>query len=212
MVPNNLNNLNASNSRSKQPVSESSTPQWFNTPVLQPQNSPDSKKSLSSLSAAEVESLLNDFYTDPIGFIEMVVDASAEKHLVDLRDEVELRAALNTFWKKHADAKQFEPYVMQALAHVIQTDEDGVLGEWDELMEKALLLFQSQFGELVKNHPELKPLKPNASLAAMEKGQPRNMPTAKPRFTRQQIAKMTPEEFAKNESAIEEAMRMGRIK
>lgn len=178
----------------------------FNTPEIQALN--------VAPSPAEAEALVNEFYADPVGFVQAVVDASAQQHLSTLRDEVELRAAMNAFWKKHADAKQFEPYVMQALGHVIATDEDGRLGPWDELLEKALELFQSQFGDMVKNHPDLQALNkagvsPSASI---ESAQRRAMPKGAPSFTRKQIANMSPDEFAKNESAIEQAMRMGRIK
>lgn len=172
----------------------------------------DSLNSTEGSVEGSAEEMMLEFQADPIGFIESVVDASAEKHLSTLRDETELRAALRAFWKKHETSREFEPYVMQALEHVIKTDDDGILGPWDELLEKALQVFQSQFKSMVKNHPSLKHQQLPQQSAHVETSQRRAMPKGAPSFTRKQIANMSSADFAKHESAIEEAMRLGRIR
>jgi len=172
------------------------------------------------------EEQFSAFVTNPIQFVtaiaQSVVNSNADHFLLDLREEAEFKGALRAFRAAHPDAVPFETLIFDEVAKTIKSDDDGVLAPWSELLEQGLQRFQLVFQETLKNTPEL--LKANnkipselpsteekTAVAVMEGSGARKMPKALPSFTRAQIAKMSPAQFAENEAAIEEAMRLGRI-
>jgi hypothetical protein len=152
-----------------------------------------------------VEALLRD----PAGFIRSIVDEAAQNHLATLKEEAELRGAINAFRKTHPEFERFEPFIMQEVVHLIQNDEDGAIAPWDQLLEKASETFKQKFQETMKGQimPNDNPQPP-----AIEGTAQRMLPEAAPSFTREQIANMSMEEFMKNETAINHALQNQRIR
>jgi hypothetical protein len=135
--------------------------------------------------------------------------------LSTLKDEAELRGALRVFRKEYPDAIAFEPFILKEVANIIENDDDGILAPWDELLAMAYKSFQGKFKDAIKNETIAKPMVPSdkASMPPhIEGSTQRSMPETLPSFTRKQISRMTPAEFAKHEAAIESAMKHGRIK
>lgn len=168
--------------------------------------------SLSTLPAARALDLM---IKDPVGFVQQIVASTTEKHLADLKEQAELRGALNAFRKAHPEAARFEPFILQEVISLIQNDPDGVIDPWDKLLAKGLENFRQKFTATVNEEfakgetagTENMPQAPFVEGAAN-----RIMPEAPPSFTRAQIAAMSRSDFLKNEAAINEALKNNRIK
>ncbi|MDH4379091.1 MAG: hypothetical protein QE263_04205 [Vampirovibrionales bacterium] len=170
---------------------------------------------------------LSAFMGNPAEYVasiaQNVVEQNADHFLVDMREEAEFKGALRAFRVAHPDAVPFETLIFDEVAKIIRNDDDGVLAPWSELLEQGLQRFQIVFKETLKNNAELlqnptnnanasQPPIPQLTSSGIEASGSRKAPKPLPSFTRDQIAKMSPAQFAENESAIEEAMRLGRIK
>lgn len=171
------------------------------------------------------------FQANPIEAIVMIaadvanelIEERLGNQLSTLKDEAELRGALVAFRKMNPDGGEFEPFVLQEVANILQGEQgdDHANDDWQDLLSMGLKAFQSKLRETVsQQHPssdnEEDASKTTEAMLAktpfMEGGKARKMPEAMPHFTRQQIAAMSPDEFLKNESAIELAMKHGRIR
>lgn len=187
-------------------------------PALEPAAVPASMPVASKASPANsgVEALTPEqaveiLVRDPVGFVRRIVDEAAQIHLTDLKEEAELRGALNVFRKAHPDAVRFEPFIMQEVVKMIQDDEDGAIAPWDQLLEQALERFKVKFQDMVKENTmpvEEQKTEPPFVEGAMN----RVLPEAPVSFTREQISKMSLNEFLKNESAINQALQEKRIR
>lgn len=168
---------------------------------------------LGNLSPAEAGQLL---MSDPVTFINALIEHAASRHLSDLKEEAELRGALNVFRRAHPEAAQFEPLIMQEVADIIQNDDDGVIDPWDKLLEKGIKRFEEKFRQRVQADPTLKAAArkmADASQAAhVEGSHTRKAPKTPPSFTRDQIGRMSMDEFIAQEEAINEALRNRRIR
>lgn len=172
------------------------------------------ERTLESLSAEEAMTVLAQ---DPVGFIRHVVGREADMHLANMKDEAELRGALHQARKAHSEFAQFEMFILQEVAELIQTDDDGVIDPWDKLLDKGVERFREKFKDILKTNPAMlaaaaaeqagKPMTPH-----VEGGSSRKMPQLPPAFSRKQIADMSIDDFLKNEAAIEDAMKNGRIR
>lgn len=177
--------------------------------------------SVDELTSEEAQELLMQ---NPVGFVSMIVEERGSKHLGDLKEQAELEGALRQFKRAHPQASQFQNFIMEEVAELIKNDPDGVIDPWGVLLEKALKVFEEKFRDTIKNNPEL--LKGNKNAMANEEQTPatkqstafvegavsRKLPEEPANFTREQIGKMSLKEFLKNEDAINEALRSGRIK
>lgn len=163
------------------------------------------------------------FEQDPVGFVTRIVDQLATLHLQNLKEQVELQAALQALRQSQPEFRQFEPFILQELAHLIQSDEDGILDPWPQLLNRATTRFRERFQQLAKQQPELiKPLlnaaaatqdtPPSAVYPYLEQPGNRQPLPADPSFSRQQIKRMSLDEFLAQEDAINQAMRQNRIK
>jgi hypothetical protein len=166
-----------------------------------------------TLTQLEPEAARDALMADPVGFVRAIVDAAAKVHLTDLKEQAELRGALLAFRRANPEFAKFEAYVLPLVAELIQTDPDGVIDPWQTLLEKAFSQFKARFSETLKNTPELlasqaKSVRPDSLL---EGNANRIQPEAQPNFTREQIARMSLDEFIRNEKAINQALKQGRI-
>ena len=169
----------------------------------------------SDASALSPEDALAALNGNPVGFIRDVVDKAALEHLQRLKEEAELEGALRTFRKAHPDARQFEPFIMQEVADLIQNDDDGVIDPWHKLLEKGLEVFKKKFKATLKNDPGLLEKQADETpetVMQMEGRNNRTLPKATASFTRDQIAKMSLSEFVAQEEAINEALKSKRIR
>jgi hypothetical protein len=162
---------------------------------------------LSALPAAQS---LKALMQNPVGFVQQIVAQTTESALADLKDQAELRGALNMFRKAHPEFSRFESFILQEVVSLIETDPDGVIDPWDKLLEKAMKNFQRKFQETV-NQEAIK----RDSLSEppfMEGSANRVIPEPQPAFSRDQIARMSLDEFLKNEAFINEALKNNRIR
>jgi hypothetical protein len=160
-----------------------------------------------------VDALLND----PVSFVRDIVAQSAQQHLGDIRqslgnmrEETELRAALNAFRKADPGFEQFQPFIMQELMTLIHNDPDGVHAPWDQLLEKAVANFRQKFQGKIED--ELLRQQAGAPPPYIEGSANRTPSPEPPSFSRKQIAKMSMDDFLKNEAAINAAMTSQRIR
>jgi len=167
---------------------------------------------IESLSAPEALEMLGK---NPVGFVQQIVAGMTEKYLADLKEQAELRGALNAFRKAHPEAVRFEPFILQEVVALIQNDPDGVIDPWDKLLEKALKAFSTKFEATVKDElakgDEIR-AEEKVKAPFVEGAANRVMPELPPSFTRAQIAAMSQAEFLKNEAAINEALKNNRIR
>ncbi len=165
----------------------------------------------------KAEAMLEALFTDPVGFVQSIVDSSAQTHLADLKDEAELNGALRAARRAHPEFARFESFILQEVVELLKTDSDGIIDPWQDLLEKGFNKFQEKFKETVKNNPELlenavgsQPI--DSSNAFIEGSSARVGADPLPSFTREQIAKMSSDEFLANEEAIEKALKLKRIR
>jgi len=165
----------------------------------------------------DTEELLNQFYQDPVNFIRRVVNDSAEKYLTDLKEQAELHGALRIARQSNAEFGQFENFILQEVADIIQHDPDGVIAPWPDLLTQGYEQFKTKFQALVKQNPDwLLQHQDQSQLIVPEKTMEntgvRKTPEIPPTFTRQQIASMSPAEFLAQEAAIDRALKLNRIR
>ncbi|WP_303673479.1 hypothetical protein [Vampirovibrio chlorellavorus] len=178
-----------------------------------PQNpanpSPPSIESLPPNQALEL------FVSDPFSFVRQIVDDAAKTHLADLKEEAELKSALNSFRKKSPEFARFEPFILQEVVTLLRDDPDGGTDQWETLLEKGLAIFSQKFQATLKEKMDTVDSEKNSGIPKqnpyMEAATQRQTPSEPPRFSRQQIAQMSLPEFLKNEAAINEALKNNRV-
>jgi hypothetical protein len=148
---------------------------------------------------------------DPIAFIQTLIENAAQSHLANLKEEAELRGALNVFRKTHPEFAQFEPFILQEAVSLIQNDADGAIEPWPQLLEKAMDHFKQKFADTVRASQMHTPSEPEKA-PYMETAANRTVPEMPQSFTREQIAKMSLRDFLKNEAAINSALQQNRIR
>ena len=160
------------------------------------------------------QALREAFDADPVGFIKDIIAQEAEGHLAKLTETLaesaQIQQTVLALRKHNPEFAQFEPYILQEVAHLIQNDPDGILDPWPVLFDKAMAAFKANFQKIMANQvPE--GAKNEPSKAQMEPAGNRDGSNKPQRFTRNQIAQMSLDEYLRNESAIGEALKAGRI-
>lgn len=207
-LPNNPNEIMALITQLEQAKAELST--------LKNQLEPTQEQRLAQL---DPEMARQTLLADPVGFIRSIVDAAASIHLADLKERAELNGALNVYRKANPEFERFESFILPIVAELIQNDPDGVIDPWQTLFEKAYQQFKDRFKDILKNNPDLlqaDDLEKNSTSALrpgklMEGSANRILPKEAPGFTREQIARMSLDDFIRNEQAINLALQQGRI-
>ncbi len=149
---------------------------------------------------------------DPVGFIQHIVNHAAQVHLTDLKEEAELKAAINVFRRTHPEFSQFEPFIMQEVVSLIQNNPESATAPWPTLLENAMNHFKQKFADAIKNTNLQNEATSEAQPPFMEAASNRSMPEIPPSFTREQIAGMSLNDFLKQEGAINAALKEGRIR
>jgi len=164
-----------------------------------------------SLQELPPEKALELLVKNPVDFVQSIVNSAAQVHLADLREEAELRGALNLFRKAHPEFSRFEPFIMQEVVSLLQNDPDGAIDPWDTLLEKGLQKFREKFVQTVQESQATNDGAPEDP-PYMETGANRVKPEMAPNFTREQISQMSMQDFLKNEPAINAALKANRIR
>lgn len=164
-----------------------------------------------SLQELPPEQALELLVKNPVEFVQTLIRNAAQVHLSDLREEAELRGALNLFRKAHPEFTRFEPFIMQEIVYLLQSDPDGGIEPWDVLLEKGLQTFREKFVQTVQES-QAAGKEPSAEPPYMETATNRVAPDMPQNFTREQISKMSMRDFLKNESAINAALKEKRIR
>jgi hypothetical protein len=160
---------------------------------------------------------LKQFQTDPVGFIQAVVEKTGAQHLDLIREQMEMQSAIHFARRYQKDFEKFEPFILQEVAQMIQSDADGILDPWPDLIEQATQRFRTRFVDMLKNNPEeMKQLlklegDPTPTVYKEKAGKQRS-PEVKPSYTRQQIASMSLSDFMSQEASINQALQEKRIK
>lgn len=179
---------------------------------------PQQPQGLQALSPETIQQRLS---ADPISLMREVVAEEAEKHLIEMKEMAELQGALRNARKIHPEFRQFEPFILREVAELIANDPDGVIDPWNELLEKGFYRFQEKFQQAVMDNPELVQSLHSASSALpaagaearqLEPAGSRQATAQPPRFSREEIARMSLQEFEAQEAAINEALRQNRIR
>lgn len=188
-----------------------SQPQNPTNPAIQGAPNQPPPPSLETLPPAQALEL---FITDPFAFVRQIVDDAAKMHLSDLKEEAELKNALNAFRKKSSEFQRFEPFILQEVVTLLKEDPEGSSASWETLLEKATVIFGQKFEATLQaklengNENPGKLVEPPYIESAANRA-----PIAEPAsFTRKQIANMSLPEFLKKEAAINEAIQNNRIR
>ena len=179
-----------------------------------PTPTPSVKPDSETLKQLPPDIALQQLHQDPVKFVQQVVNAAAIDHLQRLKEEAELQGALNAFRRVHPDAQRFEPFILQEVARLLQSDSGYAAMPWDALLEKGLAVFREKFKATLTANPDMKNQANNGNKngAQMEGVGNRKLPSAAPAFTRNQIANMSLPEFIAQEQAINDALKNNRIR
>jgi hypothetical protein len=165
---------------------------------------------LNSMAPEEAFAL---FQENPVGFIETVLGQASRVHLTLMQEQVELQNALYLARRSVPDFAEMEPYILKELEQILQSDEDGVLDPWPDMLERAVKAFQAKLSTVSKQRNlsgSDSNVKSNPFFS--EGGGTRKPAELAPKFTRKQIASMSLSEFIENEEAINKALREKKIK
>lgn len=172
-------------------------------------------QTLDGLSPAQALDLL---VKNPVEFVRNIVNDAARMHLADLKEEAELRGAIHAFRKNYPEFDRFEPFILQEVARLIREDADGVHDPWPALLEKAMQHFRGKLSDTLKSAQKEDGDSDSASGPSpadpprIETAANRTPSQPMPSFTREQISRMSLEDFLKYEDAINTALQARRIR
>ena len=178
------------------------------TPTAGASNASASGNKLGNLPASTAMALLSQ---DPVGFIQKIVADAADMHLADLKEQAELNGALNAFRKIYPEFQRFEPFIVQEAAALLKKDDSIASEPWSKILEKAMEQFKQKFSDTIQENTTGTQSQAQTP-PHVEGSANRVAPEAPANFTREQIAKMSMQDFLKNESAINDALKNNRIR
>lgn len=154
------------------------------------------------------------FINDPFEFVRQIVENAAKTHLSDLKEEAELKSALNTARKNSPEFQRFEPFILQEVVTLLKNDPDSSSASWENLLEKATAIFGQKFEATLQEKTDTENAQNTKQneLPYMETSANRIANMEPPSFTRKQIASMSLPEFLKQEAAINQAIQNNRIR
>lgn len=164
--------------------------------------------------AVSQEDIFKRMLEDPETYLVELMSKVAQRELQLMREEIELKSALRQARQKHPEFKDFESYVLQEIVSLL--DEDAELDKlpWDDVLDKGFERLQQKFKSAVHKNPEQFTVdsKQEVKKAYMEGQASRKPQPMLPSFSRDDIGKMSLQEFTKNEAAINEALKNNRIR
>lgn len=155
------------------------------------------------------EAIWQSFMSDPEGYLKSAITSVIQQEMVLLREEMQLKNALAMARQRYPELAKLENYLMQEIIAILESNPDSEAQSWDDLVEKSLTQLGGKF-KAVAGQAAVNPTNPVNTL--METAGVRQPQAVVPEFSREQLAKMTLQEFLQNETAINEAMRQNRIR
>lgn len=151
------------------------------------------------------------FQKDPVAFVRNEVDQAIKAHLLLANEGGQAQVAMQTFMQQHPDAEPVMNYILEEVARLIEEDDDGVLAPWTDLFNQALANFVTKFQGNLKGAST--PLPPKEPMNPVVEHGKLPVKSVSPRsFTRDEIGRMSPQEYLANEASIRLAFKEGRIK
>jgi len=155
------------------------------------------------------------FRQDPVGFIRQEIQRAVQGELLHANEDGQARMAIDAFLRANPEAAPFMGYVLNEVSEIIQNDDDGVLAPWPELLQQGLQQFSGKIDAQMKGTqggavapPVVMPQSP-----VVEQGKNSGTGAMAPQaFSRADIAKMSVDDYIKNEDAIRAAMKAGKIR
>lgn len=161
-----------------------------------------------------MEEIFQHLMDDPEGYLRELMNNVAQKELQLLREELELKSALQLAQQKYPEFKSFQQHILQELMGLVDEDPDAVSLPWPDLLDRGYERLQARFQEAMQNLPEqlAQATAEDVGKAFVEGNAPRRPQPLVPSYTRQDIARMSLQEFLENEAAINEALKNNRIR
>ena len=174
---------------------------------------------LQQLSPADAFTL---FQKDPVAFMLDLINAYFTLHVAAMQQGSEFQAAMHALQQHDPAFVYYQKAILQEARAIVDqqgvpTDPegDGLTDNWITLLLKAKANVEAKLQEggssdIKPNGGQTPP--PSTGGLALEGSKNTKPKEAKPSFTRQQIAQMSPADYLKNEVAIKQALKEGRIK
>jgi hypothetical protein len=151
------------------------------------------------------------FQKDPVAFVRNEIDQAIKAHLLVANEGGQAQVAMQAFIQQHPDAQPVMNYILDEVARLIDSDDDGVLAPWTDLFNQALENVVTKFhGNLKSSTPTKAPKEPMNPV--LEQGKLPTKSVSPRSFTRDEIGRMSPQEYLANEASIRLAFKEGRIK
>ncbi len=151
------------------------------------------------------------FQKDPVAFVRNEVDQAIKAHLLVANEGGQVQVAMQAFIQEHPDAQPVMNYILDEVARLIDSDDDGVLAPWTDLFNQALENFVTKFQGNLKV-PAKSPTPKEPMNPVLEQGKLPTKSVSPRSFTRDEIGRMSPQEYLANEASIRLAFKEGRIK
>lgn len=160
------------------------------------------------------EAFFMQLASDPEGFLGDLMSQVVQKELGLLQEQMALDKALNTAKLKHPELQSFEGLILQEVMGILQSHPDVEKLSWEAILDKGFEQLQKRFKSALEQNPEefIVDSREDVEKAFMEGNAPRKPQPLPPSFSRDEIAKMSIQEFLENESAIGEALKHKRIR
>jgi len=180
---------------------------------------PEIATMLKALAPADALKL---FEKDPVTFMLDLINAYFVLHSTAFQQSVEFQAALLALRQHDPAFVYYQQAILQEARAIVEQngspedpEGDGLVDNWITLLLKAKANVEAHLQNGGMEDPKTLMMTdttvtppPGIALESSQKAKPKE---AKKTITRQQIAKMSREEYLKNETAIKQALKEGRI-
>jgi hypothetical protein len=159
------------------------------------------------------EAALHAFQQDPIAFIRQEIRQAVHTTMLTAHEDGQARVAMEELARQNPGASEFMPLIIAEVKTIIANDDDGVLAPWPLLFQQGLeRLSRKLETHLAQNKSVMEPgtAEPSTPFVEMGRLQPSSTPVPKS-FTRQEIDRMSLEDYMRQEQSIRDALKNGRI-
>ncbi len=169
-------------------------------------STPQTPEASEETPLVSTESVYKKLVEDPEGYLSELMGNILRQEMQLMREELELKSALKMARQKYPEFAHFEHYVLQELMALMEDDAEVDRRSWDDLMDEGFARLQQKLKSAVEQSAaQLLPA--SEEMAFMEGNAVRKPVVAQPTFTRDQISKMSMQDFLKFEDAINEALK-----
>jgi hypothetical protein len=179
------------------------------------ESSSDKAGAMPNMQIPSKEEIFQRLVEDPDGYFRELISNVAMQEMQLLREEMELKNAMQVAKQKYPEFQDFQEHILQEVMGFINADEDVSKLSWNDLLDKGFSQFQSKFKSAAEKGPGTLAKVATAGdvKGAYMEGQVARKPQPlAPSFTREEIGRMSLEEFLQNETAINKAMQNNRVR